>query len=87
MTDLPFLLQASDVFGILELVAEVVFQLWHADLPSFAHVSNKCHYEAIRRLWMVLPSAVPLFGLIPEMQNTNGLWVSFLSFPCCEIIF
>ena len=78
MTDLPFLLQASDVFGILELVAEVVFHLWQADLPSFARVSSKCHYEAIRRLWRVLPMPAPLLGLLPEMRHVNGRWVSFL---------
>jgi len=72
MTDLPFLLQASDVFGILELVGEIAVFLGLSDLSSLARVSSQCHHKAIRRIWRILLSPVPLLILLPGVTYLNG---------------
>jgi hypothetical protein len=64
---------------IADIISSITENTSSLDLLSLALVSRAISPHALRVLWRVLPSPVPLLKLLPNVSFMEGSWVGFLS--------
>jgi len=67
---------AGRVLSDFAIAQEVTSDLPRSALPVLARLSRSCSLPALRKLWRVLPTILPLLLLLPTFRFMDGTWVS-----------